>query len=354
MALSTAQKIIDFIFEISPRSEKISIGFFGGEPLLEFGLIEEITTIIRSHNSFQPNRVEIAIATNGTIFSQNMANFLIDNNITLNVSCDGPAIVHDAFRHFPDGSGCSNIVENNIRQLLKIFPFTPVNAVYSPENLQSLPDVVDYLSSLGVKNIHLNHNISANWTKHEADMLPRIYNAIGKNYMDCYQRREPKYIDIIDSKIALILRGGYKPLERCRMGTGEFAFAPSGNVYPCEMLIGADEGKEHCLGNISESFIPGKTCNVISSGATNKECMTCGLNQYCMNWCGCANYHSTGSYNIVSPFICALEKAAINTAFDIIQKIDDIGLNFSHHIAGTPLMNVIGTSMKEWKALDQK
>jgi uncharacterized protein len=49
---------------------------------------------------------------------------------------------------------------------------------------------------------------------------------------------------LIDGAIAVILRGGYKPLERCRMGAGEYAFGPSGNIYPCERLIGSDDGKE--------------------------------------------------------------------------------------------------------------
>ena len=48
----------------------------------------------------------------------------------------------------------------------------------------------------------------------------------------------------------MILRGGYRPLERCRMGNGEYAFAASGNIYPCERLIGDGEGKNHRIGKM--------------------------------------------------------------------------------------------------------
>lgn len=343
MHLSTAKKIIDFIFENSQKNEKIDIGFFGGEPLLEFNLIKKITTLIQTHKSFDPSRVIISATTNGTIFSEEISNFLIENNMVLCVSCDGPSIVHDALRHFPDGSGSSSIVEKNIKQILKTFPLIPVNAVYSPQNLNSLPEVVEYLSSLGVRNIYLSPDISARWTIKEANMFPHIYDCIGKKYMDFYRKGKPRYISLIDSKITAILRGGYKPLERCRMGNGEFAFAPSGNIYPCERFIGSDNGKAHCLGNINDGFIPKGRCGrilSIHSAAVNEECQICGLKDYCMNWCGCTNYFSTGSYKMVAPYICASEKASIKVAFQIIQNIDNSGLNFSDHLAGSPLMNL--------------
>jgi uncharacterized protein len=259
-------------------------------------------------------------------------------------------MIQDAFRHFPDGSGSSAIVEKNIKKALNIFPMTPVNAVYSPENVRSLPHVVDYLASLGTINIFLSPNISARWTKEEANILPKIYNIIGEKYMDFYRDGVPRYISLIDSKIAVILRGGYKLIERCRMGKGEYAFTPSGNIYPCERLIGSDEGKEHCLGNINEGGNFQNLCKAISNDAVNEECLACSLKDYCMNWCGCTNYYSTGNYNIVSPFICSSEKAAINAAFNIIKNMGENKLDFSHHFAGAPLMSAMAEYIKKSKS----
>jgi len=347
MSLLTAKRILDFIFDNDQKNQKIEIGFFGGEPLLEFDLVRKITDMIQTHKSFDPNRVAISVTSNGTIFSKKIVEFSIEKNVVLCISCDGPPEVHDMFRHFPDGSGSSAIVERNIRRALKFFPLTPVNAVYSPENLHFLPNVVDYLSSLGVRNIYLNPNICAQWTRKEAEMLLQIYNTIGRKYMEFYRRGEPKYISLIDSKIAVILRGGYTPFERCRMGNGEFAFAASGNVYRCERLIGSDDGRTHCLGNINHKFNVRKACETTPGIAINKECMTCSLRDYCMNWCGCTNYYSTGSYDVVSPFTCAAEKAAISAAFEIIRSVGDNWQDFSHHLAGTPLMNVIGDVYRE-------
>jgi uncharacterized protein len=209
-----------------------------------------------------------------------------------------------------------------------------------------LPNIIDYLVSLGAVNIYLNPNISAHWTQKDADKLPAIYGEIGKKYVDFYLQEKPKYISLIDSKIAVILRHGYKPLERCRMGQGEFAFTPSGNIYPCERLVGTDDGKTHCLGNINGFFDSAKACKSIS-GAKNTSCQTCTLADYCANWCGCTNYYSTGRYDVVGPFICASEKAAIKTAFDVLQQMQVNQQVFSHHLTGLPMANVISESTSE-------
>jgi radical SAM additional 4Fe4S-binding domain len=346
MSLSTAEKAIDFIFKHAKESNRISINFFGGEPLLEFDLIKKITNMIHSHQLFNEDLVTICVGTNGTILSEDIVDFLIRKNIQLFFSCDGPQNVHDTFRRFSDGRGSSAIVEKNIKQALKIFPITPVNAVYSPENVRFLPQVVDYLISLGVRNIYLSPNISAKWTKNDAEKLPIIYDTIGKKYLDFCRKGVPRYINFIDDKIAVILRGGYKPLERCRMGKAEFAFAPSGNVYLCERLIGSDEGKEHCLGNINTGLINENSCEAISKDL-NEECLACGLRDFCINWCGCTNYHSTGNYNVVSPFMCASERAALTVAFSILQNMENLGLDLSHHRLGLPLINVLTWSIKE-------
>jgi uncharacterized protein len=211
----------------------------------------------------------------------------------------------------------------------------PVNAVYSPETVQLLPDVVEYLVSLGAERIFLNPDISAHWAQKDADALPRVFDRIGKMYLDYHFAGRPKYISLIDSKIAVILRGGYRPMEKCRMGDHELAFAPSGNVYPCERLIGSDDGDSHCLGNINDRIELTRRCRHIPTEAVNSECLNCGLVGYCMNWCGCTNYAMAGRYDVGAPFLCASERAAISTAMNTLRLANENHINLSHGPNGT-------------------
>jgi uncharacterized protein len=341
MPLSVAQAAIDFAFKNTPREEKIDIGFFGGEPLLEFDLIKEITGKITSHPLYDRERVILTVVTNGTILDHEIIDFLIKNNIAYQVSCDGPPEIQDIFRSFTCGQGSSSTVEKNIKYALEAFGAIPVNAVFHPRTFHNLPDVIEYFSGLGLKQIYLNPDFSAPWTKMDADELELIYKEIGEQYIRFYLDGNPHFISLIDSKITVILRGGYQPLERCRMGKGEFAFSPQGNIYPCERLIGSGIGKKHCIGNIVRGFdIKYSNCIETASGPVNTECLTCGFNDYCMNWCGCSNYFSSGHYNRVSPIICAMEKAIINTAFHAFQTLDKkLGPVFAEHLSGMSNLN---------------
>ncbi len=341
MSLETARQIIDFAFNVTPMDEKVDIGFFGGEPLLHFGLIKEITALIENHPHFDTQRAELSVVTNGTIFSDEIARFLNEHHIVFCLSCDGPPHVQDTMRRFQDGTGSSSLVEGTIKSALVTLPVVLVNAVYHPSTFRHLPEVIEYLSSLGLRQIYLNPDFSASWSKGEADLLPEVYGKIGGQYVDYYLDGRPHFISLVDAKIAVILRGGYDPHERCRMGAGEFAFAPSGNVYPCERLIGFDEGRIHCLGNIESGFgWEGLCTKSATTRVENTECQACGLNNYCMNWCGCSNYFSSGRYNKVGPFLCASEKAAISTSFHVFQTLErEMGACFFDHLAGRPTIN---------------
>jgi uncharacterized protein len=341
MSLPIAKKIIDFAFMNTPVRERVNIGFFGGEPLLEFDLIKAITEVIENHPQFDSKRVELGIVTNGTIFSDDIADFVNEHDILFGISCDGPSVVQDAFRRFPNGKTSSDIVEQTIKRARETIPTVLVNAVFHPQTFRHLPQVIEYFSALGFRQINLNPDFSAPWSAKDIEALPGVYDQVARRYMDYYVQQKPHFINLIDNKIAIILRQGYAPSERCSMGKGEFAFSPEGNIYPCERLIGDGTDNEHCIGNIDDGLhVENLACNLVPDQELNTECLFCTLKEYCMNWCGCSNYMATGYYNRVNHFICVSEKAAIQTAFNVFQTLEKkLGPTFVEHLSGLPSSN---------------
>lgn len=335
MSLDAATRIVDFAFQNTPTSEDIDIGFFGGEPLLEFPLLEEVTLLIKAHTRYDPCRVKLSVVTNGTLLSAEIVRFLQRHRVALTISCDGPPAVHDKYRRFPDGGRTSALVENGIRTAIAVLGRVPVNAVYRPDTIERLPDVIDYLSSLGVRQIYLNPDFSASWTEKETARVPPIYQAIAERYMNFYRQGLPHFISLIDSKITVMLRGGYQPLERCRMGTGEFAFAPSGDIFPCERLVASEPG-EHVIGSTNGLIRIGPLRDYFAAGpAINAPCILCGLREYCVNWCGCSNYFMTGHYNRVSPFLCVSERTLMELAVLVFRSLEsELGPTFMDHVGG--------------------
>lgn len=336
MPEEVARRAIDFAFRVTPPSEQIEIGFFGGEPLLEPELIRRITRRIESHPAFDRERVPLTVVSNGTVFTDRIASFLADHEIALGISCDGPPDVQDRHRTFANGRGSGQRVERTIRRALEVFPRLMVNAVYGPDSFRDLPRTVEFFSSLGVRRIYLSPDFSASWSSADAAALDAVFGAVADLYRSYYLRGDPHFISLIDGKVAVILRGGFRTAERCRMGHGEFAFTPSGDIYPCERLVG-DGGEDHRIGSVFTGLdVSRMLCHRAPGGELRPECERCGLRNHCMNWCGCSNYFSSGHYNRVGAFLCASEQAAIRTAFETFRALDAAGIPLSDHLGGPP------------------
>jgi uncharacterized protein len=343
MSAETARDAVDFIFRQANGADQCEIGYFGGEPLLEFGLIREITPYIEAHAGFDARRVGLTVVTNGTIFSDAIADFLTAHNIRFCLSCDGPPPIQDAFRRSPAGEPSSGRVEATIRAARRALPAMLVNSVFRPETLASLPGTIAYLSGLGLRQLYFNPDFSAPWTDADLARLPAVYEEIAEDYIRRYLDGDPHFISLIDNKIAVILREGYQPLERCGMGRRELAFTPDRRIFPCERLIGDSENGGHCIGSLDRGIdLSRLSCRQATHEGANAECLACGLRDYCMTWCGCSNFFMTGDYDRVGPFLCASEKAAIQAAFRAFTTLErELGPTFVHHLIGQPHFNSV-------------
>jgi uncharacterized protein len=347
MTLEVAKGIVDFALRNTPRSEDVDLGFFGGEPLLEFRLLEAITSYVESRPGHDPHRVKLSVVTNGTLLTEEIALFMRRHRVAMTVSCDGPPAVHDRSRHRLGGGKSSALVEKGIRTALAVLERVPVNAVYRPDTLESLPAVVDYLSALGVRQIYLNPDFSAAWTEEAVARVPEVYQAVADRYLRFYREGRPHFISLIDSKITVMLRGGYQPLERCRMGTGEFAFDPSGRVFPCERLV-SKAPDEHAIGAANDLVQVGPLRDHLAPGPPiNGSCAACGVRDYCVNWCGCSNYFMTGFYNRVSPFLCTSERTLLQLAASIFGTLEsELGPTFADHLGGKGVAKSVSEELR--------
>jgi uncharacterized protein len=324
MGAQVAEKIVDFIFAKTPLYGKIDIGYFGGEPLLEFDQIKYVTNLIKRHPEAAGHQIEFQIVSNGTIFSDEIATYISDMQMSLVISCDGPPFVQNIHRRFSDGKSSSGIVESTITKAKSIIGAFMVNAVYTPQTFRYLPETVDYLYGLGVRNIFLNPDYSACWSVDDINEIPGVFEKVGEKYVQWYLQNDPALVSFIDSKISLMINNGCSNSDKCHMGTREFAFTPDGKIFPCERLVfdGGENG--HCIGDIYSGvdFNKFHFCSRFSKNV-NQECLNCTLRKYCMNWCGCSNYFSTKYYDRVSPFTCANEKAAITVALNVFKQLSN-------------------------------
>lgn len=105
------------------ESSQQSIYFFGGEPLLGFKeMVRAVDLINRRRQELGrefPNLI-LQVNTNGMLLSREIVEFLIANDIYMNVSIDGPN--HDLYRVDRRGKGTHNRVRAKIEWLAEEWP----------------------------------------------------------------------------------------------------------------------------------------------------------------------------------------------------------------------------------------
>lgn len=133
MNYETAKKAIDFLKEHSVEKERVIIGFYGGEPLLEFELIKKCVKYARKE--LKGKQINFALTTNATLLNDEIINYFIEHSFIVTVSIDGPKEMHDDERRFAkNNKGSFDIVMNNIRKIREkdeeyFNSFVRVNAV---------------------------------------------------------------------------------------------------------------------------------------------------------------------------------------------------------------------------------
>lgn len=97
-------------------NKKLTICFYGGEPLLAFEVIKEIVNYAKK--LFVDWELKYTVTTNGIILTDDIIDFFLSHTFDLCISLDGPASIHDAKRKFPGGSGSFKKTWENV---LKIY-----------------------------------------------------------------------------------------------------------------------------------------------------------------------------------------------------------------------------------------
>ena len=121
----------------------VSIGFFGGEPLMNVPLIRQVISYFNELDS--PKKVNYNMTSNCLLLDRYM-DLLVENDFSLLCSLDGDWQA-DAYRVFPDGTPSFDKVYNNIKLLQHRYPDyferkVEFNAVL--HNLNNVQGVVDF------------------------------------------------------------------------------------------------------------------------------------------------------------------------------------------------------------------
>ena len=121
MSVEVAKQAIDFLVKHSENSKEISIGFYGGEPLLEVPLIREVVDY--AEGVFSGKKLLFNMTTNATLLNIETAKYLYEKKFNVTISLDGPKATHDSNRIFANSNkGTFDAVMQNLELIRKELP----------------------------------------------------------------------------------------------------------------------------------------------------------------------------------------------------------------------------------------
>ncbi|AFS77134.1 radical SAM domain-containing protein [Gottschalkia acidurici 9a] len=120
MSFDIAKIAIDELMNKSQGMKEVSIGFYGGEPLLNFGLIKNCINYCQEE--YKDKKIYYTMTTNATLIDKEIANFISTiDNFSITVSLDGSKEVHDKHRVLMNGKGSFIDTMNGVKLLSNAF-----------------------------------------------------------------------------------------------------------------------------------------------------------------------------------------------------------------------------------------
>lgn len=236
------------------NGELVSFVFQGGEPMLAgIDYFKYFVSCVNELNK-KKSHIYYGMQTNGTLITDEWADFFAKNNFLIGLSLDGD-FKYNEFRIEKNGCStfsavmsCAKILENHNVDFNVLTVLTGLNA----KNAES---VYNFFKSSGFHYLQFvpclrpfgsNEESELYMTTEQyADFLIKAFNF----YVRDYENGDYVSVRQFDNWVRLFLR---QPAEQCGMSgccSVQFVCESSGNIYPCDFYC----TDEYLLGNICDA-----------------------------------------------------------------------------------------------------
>lgn len=317
MEPETAKQGIDLAIELGQTSACVS--YFGGEPLLRYELIEELTRYAREQGRRAGTQMHFRLSTNGTLLDEKNLKFFKDNNVLFAISLDGDQQAHDAQRVYADGRGSFETIDKKLDMILHYNPITVFTSVITPQTAERLFESIEYMWSRGIRFIaHQVDYTHPDWTPENFELLARSYRELAAFYTDKARDGEHFHLTLFDEKLRSHAHSPVALGEVCDFGAKKVSVAPDGRIFPCVQFISDKPGSEDfCIGHVTTGMTPRRDELISLNKQSRPQCEGCAHLGRCANWCGCMNWQLTGKLTEVPGILCAHEQMLI----PIVDKV---------------------------------
>ena len=321
MSAQTGKKAIDFVIANSGKRKNIELDFFGGEPLMNFEVVKDITEYAKEQGEKHGKNFRFTITTNGILLDEEKMNYINENMSNVVLSIDGRKEVNDRVRTRVDGSGSYDSIlpkfidMANRRNQDNYY----VRGTFTAYNKDFAEDVI-HLADLGFKQTSVEPVVAPyeeDYALTEKD-IPEIFAEYEKLAAECLKRyREGNGFNFFHFMIDLDQGPcAIKRLSGCGAGHEYLAVAANGDLYPCHQFVG---NHDFLMGSVYGDKIDEDIRSYFekSNIYTKDKCRNCFAKFYCSGGCSANAHNFNGDINKPYELACEFEKKRVECAIAI-------------------------------------
>lgn len=310
MSFDIIPDIQNYILRTKSNMNGIQISFFGGEPLMNWPFIKKFVESSKEIFNFQ---VHYNIGTNGTLLTDEMIDFIIDNNINITISVDGKAKSHNLYRVFASKSPSFQRVVQRIPEIIaKRNPSNlGINMVVNPDTVDYLKENFDFIQQISHGSGQILFNFDSNWTEESLQKLERIWKEM---FFDSDTRMPKQY----EGKfVRNIQHSSY-----CINPTKNITISSTGKLFFCHRLtpkmVNVGDNYEEFYGDIyhgitkPEYYEWAVNRTQFDKWGKMKKCETCDVRNVCAGGCIAAHEYATKDKDGISEQMCKIYNIIYN------------------------------------------
>lgn len=296
------------------------VNFFGGEPFLNFSLMENLMKYARQKNY----DIEFGVTTNLTILTDHMIDVIEEYELGMLISIDGIREIHNRNR-----CGSYDIVKRNIQKLLDkhLGYLLEARITVMPQDAYKLFESVKSIVDLGLVNIAPVPVTDVNWSESELNDLRNSLRKIWEWLFEIYNDDNNKKnisIKVIEDYLEKVLTFEAIPeqFSVCSAGcNSNCSIGTNGEIMPCHQRHTiADKHNELIFGNISSDDIKEINFNNFTRNSL-LNCEKCIAKNVCRGGCPSENLTVNGNANLMNENQCKIFQVMVEIAIEYQDKL---------------------------------
>ena len=241
MAAETIQRLTPFLMELcKPQYDRVSLSFYGGEPLLYPEIIKQISVDMAAVCQQRGLDYSFGLISNGFLLTPERVRELQPYGLSAaQITLDGPASSHNKSRPLKNGGPSFATIVENIKACAGLIKIN-LGGNYSRENYQRFPELFAELRAAGLGPAQLGSLVFSPVLAPEEKKGPMAVHG------GCSSCSEPWLAPAVVALRADLMANGYaqKPIEPalCMVERDNaFTVHYDGNLYQCPAMVGHEE-----------------------------------------------------------------------------------------------------------------